>query len=138
MSGQVITNPECLRDCFSKSSTSGIGSNSSCWASLIEDVTTKGTCDTGDNPAAALDIWGWSELENNCALDYAYDYYSGDYDIDYSHSHRCFGYPIAEGTCSLETEELLLTEACMRSLAEQPNIIKNTLELRGAKTWVAG
>ena len=94
-------------------------------------MSTKGTCDTGDNPAAALDIWGWSELESNCALDF--DYYSGDYDFDYSHSHRCIDLPIAEGTCSLETEELLLTEACMRSLAEQPNIIKNTLELQRCK-----
>ena len=49
--------------------TSDSVSNSSCWASLIKDVSTKGTCDDGNNPAAELDIWGWSELENNCVLE---------------------------------------------------------------------
>ena len=72
---QAIANPECLRDCVSKSSTSsGSGSNSSCWVSLIEDVTTKGTCDNGNNPAAELDMWGWSELPNSCELEEIEDY----------------------------------------------------------------
>ena len=77
MAGQAIANPECLIDCFSK----GSDYDSACFSSLTEDVATKGTCDTGDNPAHELDIWGWSELENNCVLeevDY-YDYYYGEY-----------------------------------------------------------
>ena len=127
MYGQAITNPACLRDCFSKSNTSDSVSNSSGWASLIKDVSTKGTCDDGNNPAAELDIWGWSELENNCVLEeveYNYDYY---YDSDYDYSFTI--QVIANGTCSNRTETLLQTEACMSSLAEQPNIIKNTVEL---------
>ena len=147
MAGQAIANPECLIDCFSK----GSDYDSACFSSLTEDVATKGTCDTGDNPAHELDIWGWSELENNCVLeevDY-YDYYYGEYfsgsghsgsgsgsgsrshgDDDYSDYD--YGYPmiITDGTCSKETEALLQTEACMKSLAEQPNRVAKTPSAR--------
>ena len=85
----------------------------------------KGTCDTGDNPAAVLDIWGWSELENNCLLEESgCDLVTSDY---FDYDDTCFN--ITTGTCSAETESLLQTDACKRSMAEQPNIIKNTLEL---------
>ena len=110
-------------------------SNPTCWASLIEDVTTNGTCGDGFNPAPELDIWGWSELENACVLEEVdfYDYYRDKSEDDDSEDYYSYdysvSYKIANGTCSRETEDLLQTDACMRSLAEQPNIIKNTLEL---------
>ena len=47
-------------------------------------------CDDGNNPAAELDIWGWSELENNCVLEEV-EYY--DYDFSYTFQ------VIANGTC---------------------------------------
>jgi len=36
---------------------------------------------------------------------------------------------ISKGTCSDSTEALFGTTACLNSLAEQPNVIRNTLEL---------
>ena len=71
VSGQAIGNPECLSDCFSKNG------DTSCLAGLIEDVTSKGTCDDGRNPASTLNIWGWAELDNNCTLK---EVGGGDYD----------------------------------------------------------
>ena len=114
LSGQAITNPACLRDCFSSESGS-----SNCLASLVEDVATKGTCDGGFNPAKELNIWGWSDLGNDCTLEEIEDYY------DY------YGaiYEITAGTCSVSTEVALQTDECMTLLAQQPSIIKNTLEL---------
>ena len=48
----------------------------------------KGTCDTGDNPAAVLDIWGWSELENNCLLEESgCDLVTSDY---FDYDDTCF------------------------------------------------
>ena len=125
LSGQAITNPACLRDCFSSES-----GPFNCLASLVEDVATKGTCDDGNNPAASLNIWGWSELENDCILEEKeyYDYYggsgSGDFYYDYPATMI-----ITAGTCSDSTETALQTDECMTLLAEQPKIIKNTLEL---------
>ena len=110
---QAIANPECLRDCFSK--TTGRwrrqkSSDSTCFAKLIEDVTSKGTCDTGNNPAAkfneTINLWGWHELDNDCTL---------------------AGTEITKGTCSTSTERDLQTKGCAKLLAQQPNIIKNTL-----------
>ena len=198
--GQAITNPECMRDCFSD--TSGTGrrrggkrrqhrrkkkrqmseeEDSSCFALLIEDVTSKGTCDDGENPAKELNIWGFNELGNDCGMvprpqtssegfgdygtqgsdsgsgdyggDYSGDYggdYSGDYSRDYSGDYGGdysgdysgdytgddtgdFVDPagfkdIINGTCSKETEELLKTASCLRFLAEQPSVVRNTLE----------
>ena len=123
--GLVITNPECLTDCFAayytgRQRNGGVGKKGgkkggkkrqkggkhgrqifdpfnrfetdyNCLALLIDDVTSKGTCDNGFNPAAMLDIWGGSELPNSYTLEeieseYYYDYGSGDYDYyDYDY-----------------------------------------------------
>merc|ERR1712037_333946 len=84
--GQAVTNPECLRDCFSDTSGTtrrqrgkrrqqrgkrkrqASEADSSCFASLIEDVISKGTCDNGQNPAAELNIWGFSDLVGDCVM----------------------------------------------------------------------
>merc|ERR1719278_2205472 len=91
VNGKAITNPECLKDCFSD--TSGTTrrqrrkmrqqrrkgkrqmseDDSICFALLIDDVTSKGTCKTGDNPAEALstpelNIWGFNELVGDCEM----------------------------------------------------------------------
>ena len=90
---------------------------------MIEDVTTKGTCDVGGNPAPILaalgindNVWGWDKLDNTCTVEVeTMDY--GDYQV------------ITEGTCSASTETLLRTPACLKYLAEQPNIIRQTIQL---------
>lgn len=156
--GLAIADLECLKGCFSKT-TINRDSDKACLVSLIEDVTTKGTCENGYNPApriakTGINMWGWNELENKCDLeqqwssgyyydyDYRsdsrshYDYYdnsdsgsgSGDYYDYYDYFLSPF-YDIINGTCSGKTETLLRTKSCLRSLAEQPNIIRNTLEL---------
>merc|ERR1711899_383419 len=111
-------------------------SDSDCFALLIDDVTSKGTCDTGDNPAFTLEIWGANDLPNDCTLEEApCDYYcdeesgsgSGD-DYDY-YDYGSAAMIIADGTCSAETEAALQTDECMALLAKQPTIISNTLEL---------
>ena len=129
--GQVIANPECLRSCFSDSSSDNPNTAATCFASLIEDVTTKGTCDTGANPAPILaqngiDLWGWSELDNNCTMeiDHSSDH-SGD-------DHNCLLVRekiIINGTCSDDTETLLLTKACIKSLGEQPKFSRIQLSV---------
>merc|ERR1712223_87367 len=53
-------------------------SDSNCLALLIDDVTTKGTCDDGTNPAFTLGIWGANDLPNTCTLEEGSSYY--DYD----------------------------------------------------------
>ena len=108
VSGQAVTNPECLRDCFSNTMSED---DSSCFSLLIEDVTSKGTCKTGDNPAEVLNIWGINELGNDC------DLAGGDPSS------------ITSGTCSKETEESLKATSCIEFLEKQPEIVKNTLEL---------
>ena len=117
LSGQAIANPECLKDCFAKTSGGGLDaeldeSDPSCFASLIDDVTSKGTCDDGINPAAqynaTVNFWGWNDLGNNCILDAS---------------------KIIQGTCSPTTERDLQNIGCMKFFMEQPNIIKNTLQL---------
>merc|ERR1712223_1254657 len=164
VSGQAITNPECLRDCFAavasgrrKSGKRGKKggkkgrkggrkgrqtSDSNCLALLIDDVTSKGTCNDGNNPAFTLGIWGANDLPNTCTLEegssyYDYDYRSngesgsgsgsGDhYNYDYDYEAPMV---IADGTCSAGTEAALQTDECKTLLANQPTIIKNTLEL---------
>merc|ERR1712223_467022 len=165
LSGQAITNPECMKDCFAaaasgrrrsgkkgrknrkkgrKGGRKGRDSDSNCLALLIDDVTSKGTCDTGSNPGFTYGIWGADELPNICTLEEApCDYYcdeesgSGDdYDYDYDYgsaSRQDYDYGaamiITEGTCSADTEAALQTDECKTLLPNQPNIIKNTLEL---------
>ena len=73
VAGAAIPTFDCLGDCFPDTGTT-------CLSSLIKDVTTKGTCDTGYNPAAELsengvNIWGWNELPNECDFEEDYDYY---------------------------------------------------------------
>merc|ERR1712223_166280 len=101
---------------------------------------------TGDNPAftegPTLGIWGANELPNSCTLEegssyYDYDYRSNgesgsgsgsgdDYNYDYDYEAPMV---IADGTCSADTEAALQTDECKTLLANQPTIIKNTLEL---------
>merc|ERR1712223_2096606 len=153
VSGQAITNPECLRDCFAavasgrrKSGKRGKKggkkgrkggrkgrqtSDSNCLALLIDDVTSKGTCSDGNNPAFTLGIWGANDLPNTCTLEEGSSYYDYDYSSGGRQDYDYYGAPmiITEGTCSADTEEALQTDECMALLAKQPNIIKNTLEL---------
>ena len=114
--GQAVTNPECLRDCFLNTTIS----EDDCFALLIEDVTSKGTCKTGDNPAEVLNIWGFSELGNNCDL---VERPAPDYGGDSTFMN------IISGTCSSETEESLKATSCIKFLEKQPEIVKNTIEL---------
>ena len=90
LAGQAIVNPKCLKDCFVKKASGGgleaelDESDPSCFASLIDDVTSKGTCDDGNNPAAqynaTVNFWGWYDLDNNCTLEEVEDWYDyGDY-----------------------------------------------------------
>merc|ERR1712223_1493999 len=101
---------------------------------------------TGDNPAftegPTLGIWGANELPNSCTLEegssyYDYDYRSNgesgsgsgsgdDYNYDYDYEAPMV---IPDGTCSANTEAALQTDECKTLLANQPTIIKNTLEL---------
>ena len=82
--GQAIINPECLKDCFDQISDTR-NRDTSCLISLIEDVTTNGTCEVDDpddpstpplgNPAQILSnesisVWGWTELDNDCIIDF--------------------------------------------------------------------
>merc|ERR1712227_529097 len=84
LAGQAITNPECMKDCFAtaasgtresrkkerkngkkgkkerkggKKGRETSDSDSNCLALLIDDVTRKGTCNDGYNPAPELNIW---------------------------------------------------------------------------------
>ena len=114
LAGTAIANPECLVDCFS----SFVNGDPDCLAFLIEDVTTKGTCtEATGNPAAELNIWGASTLDDQCT-------YEEDFDDDYGST-----FTITEGTCSAQTETLLQTDECQNSLAEQILLIRNTIEL---------
>ena len=119
MAGQAITDPACLADCFADSASTA----DDCFASLIVDVTTDGTC-TGatGNPATELNIWGASTLGNNCTLEEEEDYYYPDDDSKST-------FTITDGTCSTNTETLLQTTECQTFLEQQPNIVQNTLEL---------
>merc|ERR1712223_505653 len=151
LSGQAITNPECMKDCFAaaasgrrrsgkkerrnkkkgrkggKKGRQTRDSDSNCLALLIDDVTSKGTCDDGNNPAKELDIWGWSNLANDCTMEEPpCEYYCEDEYQDYDYSAPMI---ITEGTCSADTEAALQTDECKTLLENQPNIIKNTLEL---------
>merc|ERR1712102_177449 len=97
LAGQAVTDPACLKDCFA--ATSGrrrqgrkkgrkngkkgqrggkkgretSDSDSNCLALLIDDVTSKGTCDDGGNPAftegPTFGIWGANDLPNDCTLE---------------------------------------------------------------------
>ena len=167
LAGQAIVNPECLKDCFVKKASGGgleaelDESDPSCFASLIDDVTSKGTCDDGNNPAAqynaTVNFWGWYDLDNNCTLEEVEDWYDyDDYRRDLSEDEdsgsglltekkqgrsvdrqgRSYDYyeygpvmKITQGTCSPATERDLPSAGCQKFLAEQPLIIKNTLEL---------
>ena len=138
MSGQAIADPECLKDCFDQIRDAS-DRNTSCLVSLIEDVTSKGTCEVENNPAAYLatqgiNIWGWAKLDNDCMLNLTT--IEGDVDIN---GDGLIGpdemFPdynitvLTKGTCSDTTEALFRTTACLNSLEEQPDIIKSTLEL---------
>ena len=128
-SGQAIIDPECLKDCFEQSG------DTSCLRALIEDVEAKGTCDIFGNPAPVfaaegINVWGWTKLENDCNLDvvtFEEEDYGYDYGYDYGEPYNVT--VLTKGTCSDSTEALLRTPACLKSLAEQPSIIKHTLEL---------
>ena len=150
LAGQAIANPECLKDCFSDTSGGRSDPDSVCFAKLIEDVTSKGTCDTGRNPAAGfneqgVNVWGWNDLDNSCTMtetdsdgsgrqdtDDGSGSGSGDFSGDFSGDEFAPLGPamdITRGTCSDNTEKLLSTTACMTSLEKQPNIVRRTLEL---------
>ena len=79
--GQFIVDLECLKDCFDQISDTR-NRDTSCLISLIEDVTTKGTCEVDEdslasplfNPAPfiaselGINVWGWTELDNDCTI----------------------------------------------------------------------
>ena len=105
------------------------------WSPLVDDVTTSGTCDILGNPAPDLDIWGWSHLPNDCAFEVE-TIPGGSFDLNGNGVIEDFEIvpdynitKIAKGTCSDATEALFRIDACLKSLAEQPNIIRQTLEL---------
>ena len=133
VNGKAFTNPECLRDCFSGTSgtkrrqrgkrrkqrgKSEAEDDSSCFAALIEDVLSKGTCNTGANPAATFNIWGFDKLVSDCEMTEPAPAGGGG-----------SGLEIVKGTCSQDTEDRLSTPSCINFLAEQPTIVKNTLQL---------
>ena len=79
MAGQAITNPACLRDCFSSSST-----DDDCFELLLEDVITKGTCiEATGNPASTLNIWGANTFVDVCIYNEDYDYENSDRDDEW-------------------------------------------------------
>ena len=118
----------CLMDCFSRKVPGSL-----CFASLIADVTRKGTCDSGDNPASAfnetVNFWGWYDLENVCELAEVEDDYNYGEDDSYDYGDYSTPKTIVKGTCSARTERLLQKEGCMDFLGKQPKVVKNTLEL---------
>ena len=115
-------------DCFTRKVP-----GSRCFASLIADVTRRGTCDSGDNPASAfnetVNFWGWYDLGNACELAEIEDDYNYGDDSSYDYGDYSTPKTIVKGTCSAHTERLLQKEGCMDFLGKQPKVVKNTLEL---------
>jgi len=106
-SGPIVTNLECLKDCFPD--RGGMRRNMvNCVNSLITDVTMNGICDPGfplfpyDNGTEIF------QLNTNCE--------STD-----------FGSTITKGTCSYDTEKLLIETDCIYSVFEQPAFVRNTI-----------
>ena len=97
----MITNLECLKDCFPNKK--GQNSNS-CLGSLLDDVIINGVCPT-------------------ITADYEYQ---DIYFVNYDYCSFSEGY-ISSGTCSELTENLLLEDACRNQVFEQQSFIQNTL-----------
>ena len=133
--GQAIADPQCLGDCFSQTNGWSTGQtrerDTRCLSALIEDVTARGTCNIEGNPALELDgVWSWSECtwEFNIieSLEQLVEY---DLDGDGMIEGEITIQKIIKGTLSERTEELWKTPACLKSLLEQPFIIRRTFQL---------
>ena len=92
-------------DCFTRKVP-----GSRCFASLIADVTRRGTCDSGDNPASAfnetVNFWGWYDLGNACELAEIEDDYNYGDDSSYDYGDYSTPKTIVKGTCSAHTAPL--------------------------------
>ena len=103
----LLANLSCLSNCFPKDpSAPGF-----CITSLLRDVLKKKTCDFLGNPG----IWG---ITSKCEI--------GTQTVKFNGTEYSFR-SITSGTCSQETEKLLLTEQCKSQIFYQPNILSFTL-----------
>jgi len=122
-SSQVVTNLECLKDCFRNQTGRQRQQAVHCVHSLISDVLQKGVCAFPEPPEY---------------IDYEYyDFGSGDFPRQseeiYPTNPGCiwddsdFLPTIIEGTCSPATEELLLSRDCLYDVFEQLGFISGTI-----------
>jgi len=101
-SSQIVTNLDCLKDCFPDPS----GPN--CINSLIYDVTTDGVCDLGFSALPYDNGTDIFKVSMNCET-------NNDSTV------------ITKGTCSVSTEELLTKTDCIYSVFRQPAFVRNTI-----------
>ena len=167
---KIIKDLNCLRDCFpelgkrrgGKKKQKARGkerqeapndSDTTCISSLLDDVLTKGTCNSiFNNPAAQLAflnatniIWNFDTLKKDCETENLDEWSIADIaavilpDIDGLQTDL-FQCPIqtvcptidlskiTKGTCSESTEKLLLEDPkCKKAIDEQPSTIRDTL-----------
>jgi len=109
-SGQLIKNLSCLQDCFS----SDMNDDDYCITSLLNDVISKGLCDLTDefgyNPGPGI-----YDPVVKCVMT--------SVESNYGFSETV----IDQGTCTDETEALLMTKTCQREIMEEQGFIQNTL-----------
>lgn len=107
-----MINPQCLIDCFNNPTSSGTPhppksaptNPNHCVHHLLYDLGVGGIC--ANKFASAINI----QVNPDCTFDPT-------------------GSVILNGTCSTETEKLLLNSACKRDIFEQPGFIVNTILL---------
>ena len=118
----VITNLECLKDCFRNS-----GGKSHCINSLIEDVLNFGICRFRNSSIP--------ECLYDCTVETLPPTCPGQYFGIYKINNECelgcniegqFAF-IENGTCSKKTEKLLAEEKCINEVFQQPKFILDTI-----------
>jgi hypothetical protein len=118
-SGQIITNLECLDDCFDNQIISNRQQTMRCFDSLISDVLDVGICYSANFTSPAypecLDT-------DSCPANF-----EGIYKISSDCTEAGNFCGIDQGTCSAETEELLSKQECVLELFEQQGFIQNTV-----------
>jgi hypothetical protein len=102
----LVEDLTCIEDCFENKPDN-------CVTSLLKDVINNGVCYQFED----LQIY---QLNASCDIVYP-EYRQYDYDYDYDYGG------IQQGTCSEETERLLVTEQCLNIVFKQPEFIINTI-----------
>jgi hypothetical protein len=102
----LVKDLPCLSDCF-------LTKPGKCVTSLLNDIASKGVCNITrpDGYDAGPGVY---QENNECKMNFTFQF--GEFPI------------ITHGTCSNETEALLLTEECLGVIFEQPEFIANTIQ----------